>query len=155
MTRKILTVATEIQAAVFNQVLLSEISTGFWRAARPADHASYWKGVEVVVGTELGISGFDAPRNYNFVNPEFFAKSEEALLAAAKTADANVTSKQLKKQLISLNQIVGSRLKEVNGKVSKLGRGRKQNSTTTETSTSQATSTRKVAATFVDEAVAV
>ena len=68
---KTLTVATEVQKAVFEKVLLGEIASGFWKNARPADHADSWKGVQVVVGTDLGSAGFDVPRNYNFVNPDF------------------------------------------------------------------------------------
>ena len=128
---KILTVATAVQKAVFEQVLLSEMAHGFWKNARPADHADYWKGVHLEVVTEdgsskLGASGFDVPRNYNFVNPDFFRKIEDKLMAVAETAQPGITVKQLKKQLISLNQIIGARLKEVGGTVSKLPRGRKQ-----------------------------
>lgn len=127
---KILIVATEVQAAVFSEVLLGEIAAGFWRNARPADHADYWKGVSVEVGTELGAAGFDVPRNYNFVNPDFFRKAEDRLMEAARKVNPDITVKQLKKQLISLNQILGARLKEVGGTVSKLPRGRKQGEST-------------------------
>ena len=127
---KILIVATEVQAAVFSEVLLGEIAAGFWRNARPADHADYWKGVSVEVGSELGAAGFDVPRNYNFVNPDFFRKAEDRLMEAARKVNPDITVKQLKKQLISLNQILGARLKEVGGTVSKLPRGRKQGEST-------------------------
>jgi len=122
---KSLVVATEVQKAVFEQVLLTEFSSGFWKNTRPADHADYWKGVEVLVGTTLGPSGFEVPRNYNFVNPVFFTKAQDSLMAVAKSVNADITVKQLKKQLISLNRIIGARLKEVNGQISKLSRGRK------------------------------
>ena len=72
MSKKVLVVASSVQLAVLQQVLLSEIATGFWKNARPADHAESWQGVEIKVGTDLGASGFEMPRNYNFVNPEFF-----------------------------------------------------------------------------------
>jgi len=123
---KTLTVATEVQKAVFEKALLLEISTGFWKNARPADHADYWKGVDVVVGTQLGVSGFDSPRNYNFVNPEFFQKAKDNLMAAAASVNPHITEKQLKKQLIALNQIIGARLREMGGTITKLQRGRKQ-----------------------------
>ena len=126
---KVLTVATVVQKAVLEQVLFAEIASGFWKNARPADHADNWKGVQVNVGVELGASGFDVPRNYNFVNPDFFHKSEDRLLEAALTVDPDITPKKLKKQLIALNQILGARLREVGGTVSKLPRGRKQVST--------------------------
>ena len=108
-----LTVATEVQKAVFTQVLLGEIATGFWKNARPADHADSWKNVEITVGSELGAVGFDVPRNYNFVNPDFFRKAEDKLMNAAKTVNPDITVKQLKKQLISLNQILGARLNTI------------------------------------------
>ena len=31
--------------ALLEQVLLQEMAHGFWKNARPADHADYWKGV--------------------------------------------------------------------------------------------------------------
>jgi hypothetical protein len=150
---KILTVASSVQAAVLANVLLAEIATGFWKNARPADHADNWKGVDIVVGTELGASGFDVPRNYNFVNPDFFRKAEDKLMEAAKVANPDITVKQLKKQLISLNQILGARLKEVGGTVTKLPRGRKQPTETVSTPTVKKTTTssvRKVAANIVE-----
>lgn len=149
---KVLTVATEVQKAVLTQVLLGEIATGFWKNARPADHADSWKGVEIEVGPNLGASGFEIPRNYNFVNPDFFRKMETKLMEAAQTVDANITVKQLKKQLISLNQILGARLKEVGGAVTKLPRGRAKSAvtTTTTTSTKSKTVTRKAVANIVE-----
>lgn len=148
---KILTVATDVQKAVFEKVLMAEIASGFWKNARPADHADNWKGVQIVVGTDLGGSGFDIPRNYNFVNPDFFRKAENALMEAAKTADENITVKKLKKQLISLNQILGARLKEVGGTITKLPRGRKAPVTTVKNeTTTNATTVRKVPVTFAE-----
>lgn len=131
------------------QVLLTEIATGFWKNARPADHAESWQGVNIKVGADLGASGFEIPRNYNFVNPDFFKKAEDRLMEAAKTANPDITVKQLKKQLISLNQILGSRLKEVGGAVTKLPRGRKQ------TTDATAPSVKKTAKANVRRAAAV
>jgi len=149
---KTLTVASEVQKAVFVEILLGEIATGFWKNARPADHADSWKGVSVVVGTDLGAAGFDVPRNYNFVNPDFFRKAEDRLMGAAKTVNPDITVKQLKKQLISLNQILGARLKEIGGAVTKLPRGRKQPSEAAVVKSSKTTKSvvRKVAANIVD-----
>lgn len=151
MTKK-LTVATEVQKTVFVEVLLDEIATGFWKDARPADHADSWKDVNVVVGEELGADGFEVPRNYNFVNPDFFRRTEDKLMAAARLAKPDITVKQLKKQLISLNQILGSRLKEIGGTVTKLPRGRKQTDATSTTSTKKSTKStvRRVAANIVE-----
>jgi hypothetical protein len=149
---KTLTVATDIQKAVLEQVLLSEISSGFWKNARPADHADSWKGVTITVGTDLGATGFDVPRNYNFVNPDFFRRAEDKLMEAAKSVDPDITVKKLKKHLISLNQILGSRLKSPGGEVVKLPRGRKkvtEMATMTEKKDSK-TTVRKVAATFAE-----
>lgn len=152
---KILTVASEVQKAVLEQVLLAEISSGFWKSARPADHADSWKGVQIVVGTEFGASGFDMPRNYNFVNPEFFPKAESAMLAAALTVDPDITVKKLKKQLLGLNQILGARLKVAGGAVTKLSRGRKTRAEPKADSPAKAAPTvRRQAASFVEPEVA-
>lgn len=126
MSKKVLTVATAVQKAALENVLLQEIATGFWKDARPADHADNWKGVEIAVGTKLGAEGFEIPRNYNFVNPDFFKKNEAKLLAAGQTVQTDLNTKQLKKALIELNQILGGRITEVGGAVTKLARGRKQ-----------------------------
>ena len=159
--KKILTVSTPVQKAIFEQVLLQEMAQGFWKNARPADHADYWKGVHLEVVTEdgitkLGSNGFDIPRNYNFVNPDFFRKTEDKLMAVAETAQPGITVKQLKKQLIALNQIIGARLKEVGGTVSKLPRGRKQPSEVqfAPVKKTATTSVRKVMANFVEAQVA-
>lgn len=153
--KKTLTVATEVQKAVLEQVLLAEIAGGFWKNARPSDHADAWKDVEVVTGTVLGAVGFEIPRNYNFVNPEFFKNTGDRMLAAATAVNPNITVRQLKKQLISLNQILGARLKEIGGEISKLKRGRK-NSTLQVTQTIEKNNSRvtvkKVMANIVETA---
>lgn len=151
---KTLTVATEIQKVVLTEVLFAEMVSGFWKNARPADHFDSWRDVSVVVGTELGVVGFDRPRDYNFTNPDYFQRAEEKLMIVAKNVNPNITVKQLKNQLIMLNRIIGGRLKSVNGPVAKLSRGRKTvtgvagvvKSTTTAKSV-----VRKVAANIVDE----
>jgi hypothetical protein len=149
---KVLVVGTAVQKAVLQEVLLGEIATGFWKNARPADHAESWKGVEIKVGTVLGASGFEIPRNYNLVNPDFFQKSGKRMLEAAQVIDNNITEKQLKKQLIALNQILGGRLKEIGGTVTKLPRGRKAPAESTETKSKPASTTtvKRVAANVVD-----
>ena len=149
MSKKVLVVATAVQKAVMETVLLQEIATGFWKDTRPADHAESWKGVAIEVGTKLGAEGFDIPRNYNFVNPDFFKKSEAKLLEAAQTVEKELTVKSLKKQLIQLNQILGGRVKEIGGEVEKLARGRKASEEAPVKTTVKAESkTKKVAATF-------
>ncbi len=121
---KTFTVVTELQKAMLEQVIFPEMDKGFWKGVRPADHYDSWKGVRVVIGENLGASGFDVPRNYNFVNPEFLNKCESRLLEVGKQVNAKVTMKQIKRQLISLSQITGGRLKEVGGEITKLRRGR-------------------------------
>lgn len=147
-TQKILTVATAVQKAVLENVLLGEIASGFWKNARPADHADNWKGVEIKVGVQYGATGFEIPRNYNFVNPDFFSRAGKKMLDAALTADANITEKALKKQLILLNKILGGRILEANGPETKLPRGRKADAegTETKTTTKASTTVKRVAA---------
>lgn len=147
-TEKVLTVATAVQKAVLENVLLSEIASGFWKNARPADHADNWKGVEIKVGVQYGATGFEIPRNYNFVNPDFFGRAGKKMLDAALVADANITEKALKKQLILLNKILGGRITEANGPEKKLPRGRKAEDAdvSTKTTTKASTTVKRVAA---------
>lgn len=147
-TTKVLVVATAVQKAVLENVLLNEIATGFWKNARPADHAESWKGVEIKVGAVYGASGFEVPRNYNFVNPDFFSKAGKKMLDAALAVDANITEKGLKKQLILLNKILGGRISEANGPEKKLPRGRKQTEgeATAKSTTKANTTVKRVAA---------
>lgn len=153
---KILYVASEVQKAVLEKVLLQEICFGFWKNTRPSDHISYWKNVTVEIGPNLGPAGFEIPRNYNFVNPVFYKKNEEKLLEAAKTVNINITSKQLKKQLILLNQIIGARLNELGGQATKLHRGRKPSVSNTPVISEKKTATvtvRKAIANIVEESI--
>ena len=146
--QKVLTVATAVQKTVLEKVLLTEIASGFWKNARPADHADNWKGVEIKVGVQYGASGFEIPRNYNFVNPDFFSRAGKKMLDAALEADSNITEKALKKQLILLNKILGGRITEANGPEKKLPRGRKQSEeeVSTKTTTKASTTVKRVAA---------
>ena len=118
-----LTVATSVQRRVLS-LLISEIQTGFWAKARPAEHVPFWDDVEVLVGTELGFSEKAALRNYNFVNLDFFSQNEEKLLDLAREVLPEISVKQLKKELIQLNQIIGGRLKSEAVPATKLRRGR-------------------------------
>lgn len=146
---KTFTVATEIQKVLMKEVLLPEIALGFWKDARPADHADYWIDVSIEVGPDLGVKNFEMPRNYNFVNPDFFRKTEARLMAAAQLVNPEITVKQLKKQLITLNQIIGGRLTQIGGTIAKLPRGRKSGTQTAPTSTTKSdTVVRRAPATF-------
>lgn len=146
---KILTVASEVQKALFVQVILPEMNSGFWHDVRPADHAAAWIGVEVQVGDVLGAEGFKVPRNYNFVNPIFLKDAEERLVEAAQTVDPNATFKQVKKHLIMLSRTVGGRIKAVDGPITKLARGRKASDSESRVTKSSGT-VRRVPATFAE-----
>lgn len=152
MVSRALVVATAVQKAVMQDVLLGEIATGFWKNARPSDHAASWKGVDIRVGVSFGAEGFEIPRNYNFVNPDFFKRVEAKLMESAIKVDPNITTKQLKKQLITLNQILGGRVTEMGGLVAKLPRGRKASAVPVEPKATKGTkpATRKVLANLVD-----
>ena len=130
MSKKILIVASIVQKAVMEKVIFDQIANGFWKNNRKAaEHAKAWAGVHVTVspekGSKLGAVGFTVPRNYNFVNPAFLKACEPEMLEVAKTVQADVTTKLLRRQLIQLSRIVGGRIKEVGGSITKLNRGRK------------------------------
>lgn len=152
---KVLTVATEVQKAIFEQVLIKEILSGFWKDVKPLNHGAQWSDVRVVLGPNLGLTGFTAPRSYNFVNPKFIKRSQNKLLEAAKAVNPEITPKQVKRQLISLNHIIALRLKEIGGEIIKTKRAKKsaKSVSTREKKTANVT-VRKVMATFLEDAQA-
>lgn len=122
---KILYVSSAVQAALMTQVFIPELIDGFWKNHRPAGHGEVWRDVEVKVSEngELGPVGFDAPRNYNFLNLDFALPNEARLVAVAQSAKANSNFKSVKKELIELGRIVGARLASRDATTVKLFRG--------------------------------
>lgn len=122
---KILYVSSAVQAALMSQIFIPELTDGFWKEHRPAGHGEVWRDVEVKVTEDgtLGPVGFAAPRNYNFLNLDFALPNEAKLVAAAQTAKANANFKSVKKELIELGRIVGSRLASKDATPVKLYRG--------------------------------
>lgn len=122
---KILYVSSAVQAALMTQVFIPELIDGFWKNHRPAGHGEVWRDVEVKVSEngELGPVGFDAPRNYNFLNLDFALPNEARLVAVAQSAKANSNFKSVKKELIELGRIVGARLASRDATPVKLFRG--------------------------------
>ena len=137
---KTLYVSSAVQQVLMSQVFIPELIGGFWKNHRPAGHGDVWRDVEVKVaeaeGT-LGPVGFEAPRNYNFLNLDFFIPNEAKLVALAQTAKANSNGKYVKKELIELGRIVGSRLATRDATPIKLFRGNHKPGTET-VSTSKA-----------------
>jgi hypothetical protein len=107
------------------QVFIPELIDGFWKNHRPAGHGDVWRDVEVKVSEDgkLGTSGFDTPRNYNFLNLDFALPNEARLVAVAQSAKSNSNFKSVKKELIELGRIVGNRLASRDATPVKLFRG--------------------------------
>ncbi len=147
---KILYVASSVQAALMTQVLIPELTDGFWKNHRPAGHGEVWRDVEVKVTEDgtLGPVGFEAPRNYNLLNLDFSLPNEARLVAVAKSVKENSTFKSVKKELIELGRIVGSRLASTTAEPLKLYRGNHKPGTVT-VSSSKA---RQASGTLVDAA---
>lgn len=124
MTKQ-LYVSSAVQAALLKQVLIPQMSDGFWKNHRPADHASQWKDVEIIVSEtdKLGAENFVIPRLYNFVNPDFIKPNEQLLVSCAQSVKASSNFRSVKKELIELSRIVGGRLNDKNGIPSKANRG--------------------------------
>jgi len=122
---KVLFVSSAVQAVLMQQVFIPELIDGFWKNHRPAGHGDVWRDVEVKVSEDgtLGPVGFEAPRNYNFLNLDFFLPNEDKLVKLAQTVKANSNSKYVKKELIELGRIVGSRLASRDAQPVKLFRG--------------------------------
>ena len=128
---KFVTVATSAQKAILEQILIHEMASGFWGRGKK-DNAELWADVQVKIGTELGTVGFKPSRNYNFLNAEFMQVHGEKMFEVAAAVDSSITQRQLRKQLIMLNQIIGSRASPVGGEPVKLNRGSQKKKTTVE-----------------------
>lgn len=124
MTKR-LYVSSEVQANLLKAVLIPQMKDGFWKNHRPADHATQWLDVEILVSSteQLGPVDFVVPRLYNFVNPDFIKPNEAILVAAAQAVKASSNFRSVKKELIELSRIVGGRLNDKNGIPSKANRG--------------------------------
>jgi hypothetical protein len=148
---KILYVSSPVQAALMAQIFIPELIEGFWKDHRPAGHGEVWRDVEVKVTTDgtLGPVGFTAPRNYNFLNLDFALPNEAKLVAAAQSVKSNANFKSVKKELIELGRIVGSRLASKEATPQKLYRGNHKPGTVTVSSSKarQASATLVTAAT--------
>jgi hypothetical protein len=130
---KILYVSSAVQAALMTEVFIPELMDGFWKSHRPAGHGEVWRDVEVKVSENsvLGTSGFDTPRNYNFLNLDFALPNEARLVSVAQTVKPNSNFKSVKKELIELGRIVGARLVSREGVAVKLVRGNHKDGTVT------------------------
>ena len=122
---KRLYVSSEVQANLLKVVLIPQMKDGFWKNHRPADHGTQWSDVEIIVTTDekLGPIDFKVPRLYNFVNPDFIKPNEQVLVSAAQAVKPSSNFRSVKKELIELSRIVGSRLSDKNGIPSKANRG--------------------------------
>lgn len=145
---KILYVSSAVQAALMSQVFIPELIDGFWKNHRPAGHGDVWRDVEVKVSEDgqLGPVGFEAPRNYNFLNLDFALPNEARLVAVAQSAKSNSNFKSVKKELIELGRIVGARLASRDATPVKLFRGNHKPGTETVSSARARQATAALAA---------
>jgi len=126
MSNRVLYVASAVQVALLKEVILQQLKTGFWKDHRPAQHGYQWDGVDILCDnttSKLGAEGWKIPRTYNFVNPEFLKENEHGLVAAAQSVKPSSNFKSIKKELIELSRIVGGRLTDRNGEITKANRG--------------------------------
>jgi hypothetical protein len=124
MTKR-LYVSSAVQAHLLKAVLIPQMADGFWKNHRPADHATQWSDVEILVSTtgQLGADNFKVPRLYNFVNPDFIKPNETLLVATAQEIKASSNFRSVKKELIELSRIVGGRLDDKSAAPTKANRG--------------------------------
>ena len=130
---KTLYVSSAVQAALMTQIFIPELIDGFWKNHRPAGHGDVWRDVEVKVSEDgkLGTEGFETPRNYNFLNLDYYIPNEAKLVGIAQAVKANSTDKSVKKELIELGRIVANRLVARDGEPVKLYRGNHKPGTVT------------------------
>lgn len=65
-----ITFTTQVQAALFTQELVGQISDGMWENSGPTDHWQFWCDLEVVVGPEAKVET-DRPGNCKKTNYSF------------------------------------------------------------------------------------
>jgi len=162
MSKK-LYVSSAVQVALLRDVLIPEMSTGFWKDHRPADHAAQWVGLEILVSedSKLGPVNWVAPRLYNFINPEFLrpeadgipekkqlSRMEKRLVDVAQSVKSSSNLRSVKKELIELSHIISGRLTDANVNPTKANRGNNKHGTIQE-SVSKAKAAVKKAATAV------
>lgn len=154
MTKK-LYVSSAVQVALLREVLIPQMSTGFWKDHRPSDHAQRWEGLELVVtgDSKLGPVDWEAPRLYNFINPEFVKPNAEQLVEVARRIKPSSNLRSVKKELIELSHIVGGRLTDANINPTKANRGNNKHGTIQE-SVAKAKAAVKRAATAVKKPTA-
>lgn len=118
-------VSSAVQAALLKDVLIPQMIDGYWKNHRPANHGDQWKDVEVLVADTdvLGAVDFKIPRLYNFVIPEFIKPNEALLVATAQAIKPSSNFRSVKKELIELSRIIGGRLTDKNGVITKANRG--------------------------------
>lgn len=133
MTKQ-LYVSSEIQRAIFNQIIRSELKNGFWKDHRPAGHGALWDDVEVVVSTDdfLGFKNFEPPRLYNLVNPDFIKPNADRLVNIAQSVKPSSNIKSVQKELIELSRIIGKRLTSKSMEPLKANRGTNKGGTVLE-----------------------
>ena len=146
---KILYVSSAVQAALLTEVFIPELIDGFWKNHRPAGHGEVWRDVQVKVSEDgrLGPEGWEAPRNYNFLNLEFALPNEARLVAVAQSVKPNSNFKSVKKELIELGRIVGARLASREATPVKLYRGNHKPGTETVSSARARAASATLAAT--------
>lgn len=148
---KILYVSSPVQAALMREILIPELIDGFWKNHRPVGHGEVWRDVQVKVTEDgtLGPVGFAAPRNYNLLNLDFSVPNEARLVACAQSVKPTSTIKSVKKELIELGRIVGSRLASTTAEPLKLYRGNHKPGTVTVSSAKARQASAAIAAAVV------
>lgn len=146
MTKKLF-VSSAVQVALLKNVLIPQMSNGFWKDHRPADHAQQWEGLDIVVteDSKLGPENWTAPRLYNFINPEFVKPNEELLVEVARAVKPSANLRSVKKELIELSHIVGGRLTDSNINPTKANRGNNKHGTVQESVAKAKAAVRKAA----------
>lgn len=130
---KVLLVANAIQAALLKEVLIPELTDGFWKDHRPQGHGEIWRDVDVQVTTDgkLGTQGFTFARPYNLLNLDFARPNEAKLVAVAQAIKPSSTMKSVTKELIELGRIVSNRLAAIDASPLILFRGNHKDGTVT------------------------
>ena len=150
---KKLHVSNEVQKALFDKLLKDEIINGFWTSITNMEEIkATWSDVECEINGKLGPVNFKISRNYNFANPNFIKIYKDTLISIASKVIPGIKFSEVKEQLISLNRIVGGRMKEIDGPIEKMNNDCKIKNTNTKHLHGKKYMIRRANATFINAA---
>jgi hypothetical protein len=101
-TQNVIAFRTPLQAAIFQEVLVPELTKGHWANATPRNHADPWKDAEVIVDEKKVGVGFEPIKaNYDLLNKDMVDGIDEKKLKKLQkqVGVSDLSRKELRREL--------------------------------------------------------